>query len=140
MAWVETYVVPAGAVAAGAPGVRSYGDLYRLVRRSAVPMRTGGGSPEVADYAIVVFFQDRLPPGDEVEVSISAVRKGTEGFTKASGYLAFDQGWVAAIVPGQFALSADKAFWVKVAHKAKCIKKPKIVGLFLTEPGAQPSS
>jgi len=143
-AGADMYVVPAKAVEAGAASVETFIDLYRLVVTSSVPMSQDGAAFKADDYVIFVFFQDRLPNGDQVQVGISDVRDGLKSFTGATQYIDFKTGWVAAMVPGKFALGPDKAFWVKAVHTpaagANGKAEPTLVGLFSTEPGVSPAS
>jgi hypothetical protein len=141
------YVVPAKALKAGLPKAKDYGDLYRLIRTSATPLRlpaTTAPAPGAAERVIVVLFEDRLPNGDKVQVGISDVREGAASYTGATQYLVFKDGWVVAMIPGRFALGAQEAFWVKAVHTpaagADGGAKPGLVGLFSTDPAAVPAS
>ena len=143
-AGADMYVVPAQIVETSADSVSTYVDLYRLVVTAAVPMTKARAASPVDEYVIFVFFQDRLPNGDQVQVGISDVRDGLKSFTGATQYIAFKTGWVVAMVPGRFALAPDKAFWVKALHTpaagADGDADPTLVGLYSTEPGASPAS
>ncbi len=141
------YVVPGAAMEAGLPKVHSYGDLYRLVRTSATPLRlpaTAAPAPGPSDRVIVVLFEDRLPTGDRVQVGVSDLGEGVESYTDATQYVAFNDGWVVAMIPGRFALGAREAFWVKAVHTpaagAEGRVEPALVGLFSTDPAVSPSS
>lgn len=138
------YILPAKAAEAGLPKVKDYTDLYRLVRASSVPMHQAAASPRAGDYVIVVFFLDRLPRGDKVQVGVSSIRKGPNSFTGATRYLAFKDGWVAALIPGNFARGPNKPFWIKAVHSAASGTylgaKPEVVGLFSTDPTTEPTS
>ena len=143
-AGADMYVVPAQVVEAGVSSLKTYADLYQLMVTAAVPMTQARADSQAGDYVIFVFFQDRMPNGDQVQVGISDVRDGLESFTGTTQYIAFKTGWVVAMVPGTFALAPDKAFWVKAVHTpaagADGDADPTLVGLFSTEPGASPAS
>jgi hypothetical protein len=143
-AGADMFVVPAQVVEAGAASVNTYVDFYRLVVTSAVPMTQARADAQASNQVIVVFFEDRLPNGDRVQVGISDVRDGLGSFTGATQYLAFKTGWVIAMVPGKFALGPEKPFWVKAVHTPAAVgdgkARPTLVGLFSTVPGLEPAS
>ncbi|WP_339717565.1 hypothetical protein, partial [uncultured Sneathiella sp.] len=111
---VETYIVPTSAIEEmSKEGVRNYTAFRRHILLNAMSAGSPDAPGDMAEYTIVTFFMDHLLHGDKVELRISEVKDGPEGFHDDSRYIVHDNGWVTGIVPGKFSLAADKAFWVK---------------------------
>jgi len=97
------YVVPGAALDSSLAKAKSYGDLYRAVRESAIDMRAPASVSAPAERAIVVFFEDRLPAGDPVAVGITDSQEGMASHTHTTRYRAFKGGWGVAKIPGRVA-------------------------------------
>jgi len=134
------YIIPAKSMVDGISSVQNYTEFYSLVRDAARPIMQHATSLPADDYVFVVFFLDRLPEGDQVQVGVSNVREGTASFTGDTRYIVFDGGWVAAMIPGNFAPGPDRAFWIKAMHTPAAVAdkkaKPEVVGLFSSDPAA----
>ncbi len=138
---VELLIVPAEAVKDGLrDAADSYAELRALAEREAVAMRApGSADPAAKDYVAIAFLRDRIGPGATLAMRLSDQRRGVQGFEDETRYLAFEPGWGAALTPGAFALSADKAFWIKVVYDPKGTvpgagQGERVIGLYSTAP------
>ncbi|MAZ02169.1 MAG: hypothetical protein CMN56_03435 [Sneathiella sp.] len=148
---VETYIVPTAAIEKmGEDGVRDYTTLRTQVLLNAVAAGAPGASEDMSDLTIVTFFMDHLLHGDKVELRISDVKDGPEGYHDDSRYILHDNGWVTGIVPGQFSLAAENAFWVKAVFIPKkrendgffggLLSSEQVIGLYNTANLTTPAS
>ena len=103
----ETFIVPTAAIEElGEDGVSDYTTFRTHVMLSALQAGDPNASQDMSDYTIVTFFLDRLLHGDKVELRLSDVKDGPEGFADDSRYIVHGNGWVTGIVPGKFSLAS----------------------------------
>jgi hypothetical protein len=116
---VDTYVVPTETLEAlDLDQARDYATFRGHVLENAV--KTGDGAAVgKKNYTIVTFILDKILEEDKVEVSISDVKEGNEGFKDDTRYVLHDNGWVTAAIPGNFSLGTDEAFWIKSVYIPK---------------------
>jgi hypothetical protein len=140
------FVVPADAlIAAKAEAMKDYRSLYRFALLNGFPMH---GEAPVAVAAetkvILVFLRDRIEPGADFAVRISDRRGSHDGYEAATRYAIFDGGWAVAMVPGDFPLDPDRAFWVKAVYRPGPVAaestgwQERLVGLYSSAPVAKP--
>ncbi|MEX1035355.1 MAG: hypothetical protein WDZ54_05325 [Sneathiella sp.] len=148
---VETYIVPTAAIEEmSEEGVRDYMTFRSHILTNAVATGDPSASKDMAEYTIVTFFMDRILNGDKVQLRLSEVKDGPEGFADDSRYVVHGNGWVTGIVPGKFSLAPDKAFWVKAVFIPKkkeadgffsgLLTNEKLIGLYNTANLTEPAS
>ena len=138
----ESYIVPIAAIEQMTEAeVRDYPTFRSHILTHAVTAGDPNAPQDMAEYSIVTFFMDRLLDGDKVQLRISEVKDGPEGYSDDSRYIVHGNGWVTGIVPGKFSLAPDKAFWVKAVFIPKkkedgffsgLLTSEKVIGLYNT--------
>jgi hypothetical protein len=138
---VELLIVPAQAVKDGlGDAAGSYAALRALAEREAVAMRDAAATDSASkEYVAIAFLRDRVGPGATVAMRLSDQRWGVRGYEDETRYLAFEPGWGAALTPGVFALTPDKAFWIKVVYDPRGTvpgagSGERVIGLFSSAP------
>ncbi len=142
----EMYIAPLAAVEAAFDRVSSsYAGFYELVLSEAVPLSRAGATPDgEGEYLIVVFFKDRVSPDGQFSINVGSKRDGVDGDSSAALYTQYD-GWPVGIIGGRFALDGEETFWVKAVYApgsevAESQRRPAVVGLFSSRPGAAAGS
>lgn len=129
---VDTYVVPTETLEAlDLEKAKDYATFRGHVLENAVKT---GGEADVGkkNYTIVTFILDKILEGDKVEVSISDVKEGNEGYTEQTRYVVHDNGWVSAAIPGNFSLGTEEAFWIKAVYTPKKKEEGGLLGFLDT--------
>lgn len=115
----EAFVVDSDALTMPAANSGDYVRTYEFIFSAGQKFsETHVTSKDAGDYAVVVIAKDRLKDGDKYQIALSMVKSGTAGYSAASSYLDFKNGWSMAAIPGQFPLAPEKPFFVKVNYQA----------------------
>jgi hypothetical protein len=129
------FVVPAQAFLTPYPD--RYGELFEYVGERAVNYaQPESVLAEKKEYAILVFFLDRISPASKLEVKVSDDPQGIYGYKDSTKYIDFN-GWRVALLPGHFTLfdnGGEPDLFVKAVFtpgkEVGFIRPPKVVGLF----------
>ena len=114
----------------------TFHELYRFVAERAVLPDDAGSVGTERDWAMMVFFMDRISPSAQMKLGISATSSGFDGYTKDSRYLDYN-GWRVGILAGRFVLmdpEAKEHLYLKAVYtpgkEAGFFRFPKLVGLY----------
>lgn len=81
----------------------SYASFYQQAATAAVTPEQASSSSQERNWAMTVFFLDRVSPSAKIELGVSSSGRGEESYTKDSRYVDYN-GWRVAFLAGQFAL------------------------------------
>jgi len=113
----EVFAVPMDKAPKVLANKGNFAATYTAVLENAVILKDPGPAQTApGDYVVFVFLMDAMAPGDKFSVAASNEKQGLKGYDQATGYLGFDDGWVASILPGEFSFGADQPYWLKAIY------------------------
>ncbi len=119
---------------------KSFYELYRYAAAKAVTPEDALMYADKEEWAVMVFFMDRISTFANMELGISNKKDETErGFRKKSRYFLYD-GWKVGVIMGKFHLMQQgsdnplyaKAFYIPGSESGDffLFRKEKLVGLY----------
>lgn len=115
---------------------KTFHKLYQFAAERAILPEDAGNADTEKDWAMMVFFMDRISPSAKMKLGISVTSSGLGGYTKDSRYLDYN-GWRVGVAAGRFLLmdpGAEEDLYLKAIYtpgkEAGFFKTPKLVGLY----------
>ncbi|EGB15727.1 hypothetical protein DND132_2524 [Pseudodesulfovibrio mercurii] len=111
-------------------GPMTYAQLVRVLSRKGLTLSqlTEAGP---GDYAIVALGRDRVGPGAELTIAVSAKATGSGGHSVGSGSSLLEGRWPVAVLVGNLAPNGSRKLYAKVSFKAEPGRaKPRTIGVY----------
>lgn len=96
----------------------SYASFYQQAATAAVTPEQASSTSQAQNWAMTVFYLDRVSPSAKVEIGVSSSASDEESYTKDSRYVDYN-GWRIAFLAGQFALmhaSPEEPLYLKAIY------------------------
>ena len=96
----------------------SYASFYQQAATAAVTPEQASSSSQARNWAMTVFYLDRISPSAKVEIGVSSSASGEESYANDSRYVDYN-GWRVAFLAGQFALmhpSPEEPLYLKASY------------------------